>query len=65
MFEQARSGQLEGGYEMGWRTKDRGLRRIAWTATSLTDTQGEVNFVITTGVDVTEQRNAEEDAAHQ
>jgi two-component system sensor histidine kinase VicK len=60
MFEQARSGQLEGGYEMGWRTKDRGLRRIAWTATSLTDTQGEVNFVIATGVDVTEQRTAEE-----
>jgi PAS domain S-box-containing protein len=60
MFEQARSGQMEGGYEMSWRTKTRGLRRIAWMATSLTDTQGDVNFVITTGIDVTEQRTAEE-----
>ncbi len=60
MFAQARSGELEGDYEMSWRTRDRGLRRIAWTATSLTDAQGEVNFVITTGVDVTEQRTAEE-----
>jgi PAS domain S-box-containing protein len=60
MFEQARSGQMEGGYEMSWRTKEHGLRRISWTATSLTDTQGDVNFVITTGVDVTEQRTAEE-----
>ncbi len=60
MFEQARAGKLDGNYEMNWRTKDGGTRRISWTATSLTDTQGDVNFLITTGVDVTEQRDAEE-----
>jgi two-component system sensor histidine kinase VicK len=60
MFEQARAGKLDGHYEMSWSTRDGGLRRIAWTATSLTDTHGDVNFVITTGVDVTEQRDAEE-----
>jgi two-component system sensor histidine kinase VicK len=60
MFEQARAGQIDGGYEMNWRTKERGTRRISWTATSLTDTNGDVNFIITTGVDVTEQRTAEE-----
>jgi two-component system, OmpR family, sensor histidine kinase VicK len=60
MFEEAREGKLDGNYEMNWRTKEGGLRRISWTATSLNDTQGDVNFVITTGVDVTEQRDAEE-----
>ena len=35
------------------------MRRIAWTATSLVNAQDEVGFVIMTGVDVTEQREAE------
>jgi two-component system sensor histidine kinase VicK len=56
MFEQARAGKLDGSYEMHWRTRDGGMRRIAWTASSLNDPQGDINFVITTGVDVTEQR---------
>ncbi len=60
MFEEARAGKLEDTYEMNWRTRDDGLRRISWSATSLTDPQGDVTFVITTGVDVTEQRDAEE-----
>jgi two-component system sensor histidine kinase VicK len=60
LFEQARAGKLDSHYEMSWSTREGGLRRIAWTATSLTDTQGDVNFIITTGVDVTEQRDAEE-----
>ena len=57
MFEQARAGKLDGSYEMHWRTRDGGTRRIAWTASSLNDPQGDINFVITTGVDVTEQRH--------
>ena len=56
MFEQARAGKLDGSYEMHWRTRDGGMRRIAWTASSLNDPQGDINFVITTGIDVTEQR---------
>lgn len=54
LFEQARNGTLRGSYEMHWAG-----RRIAWTATPLTDSMGEVNFVITTGIDVTAQREAE------
>ena len=65
MFEQARAGQIDGGYEMNWRTKERGMRRISWTATSLADTNGDVNFIITTGVDVTEQRTSRTKSAHQ
>jgi PAS domain S-box-containing protein len=35
------------------------MRRIAWTATSLVNAQDEVGFVIMTGADVTEHREAE------
>jgi PAS domain S-box-containing protein len=40
-------------------SRDGTRRRIAWTATTLTDVAGEVTFVIATGVDVTEQRETE------
>jgi two-component system, OmpR family, sensor histidine kinase VicK len=59
VFEQVRAGNANQSYEINWRTKTGRLRRIAWTATSLTNAQNEVSFVIMTGVDVTEQREAE------
>src|SRR6202012_431953 len=34
-------------------------RRISWSATALVDSQGQVAFVIATGIDVTVQRVAE------
>jgi two-component system, OmpR family, sensor histidine kinase VicK len=60
MFERARSGRPDESREIDWRSKQGRLRRISWTATSLTNAQGEVGFVIMTGVDVTEQRAAED-----
>jgi len=59
IFEEVRSGNTTESYEINWRTKSGGTRRIAWTATSLTNAQDEVSFVIMTGADVTEQREAE------
>jgi two-component system sensor histidine kinase VicK len=59
IFEEVRSGNTTECYEINWRTKSGGTRRIAWTATSLTNAQDEVSFVIMTGADVTEQREAE------
>jgi two-component system, OmpR family, sensor histidine kinase VicK len=59
MIEEARSGKLVGHYEIHWLPRAGRKRRIAWTATPLTDANGEVNFIITTGVDITEQREAE------
>ena len=38
------------------RTRDRGERWIAWNISCLRDAAGEVEFVIATGIDVTEQR---------
>jgi two-component system, OmpR family, sensor histidine kinase VicK len=59
VFEQVRAGNANQSYETDWRTKPGRMRRIAWTATSLNNAQDEVGFVIMTGVDVTEQREAE------
>jgi two-component system sensor histidine kinase VicK len=59
IFEQVRAGNATESYEINWRTKSERMRRIAWTATSLTNAQDEVSFVIMTGADVTEQREAE------
>jgi two-component system, OmpR family, sensor histidine kinase VicK len=59
IFEEVRSGDKTESFEISWRTKSGGTRRIAWTATSLVNAQDEVGFVIMTGADVTEQRVAE------
>jgi two-component system, OmpR family, sensor histidine kinase VicK len=59
IFEEVRAGNANQSYELDWRTKAGRVRRIAWTATSLVNAQDEVGFVIMTGVDVTEQREAE------
>jgi PAS domain S-box-containing protein len=59
LFETARSGGASEPFELHWISRNGARRRISWTATTLADAAGEVNFVITTGVDVTEQREAE------
>jgi two-component system sensor histidine kinase VicK len=59
IFEQVRTGDATESFEINWRTKSGGMRRIAWTATSLVNAQDEVGFVIMTGADVTGQREAE------
>ena len=58
-FEQVRAGNANKSFELNWRAKSGRLRRIYWTATALTNAQNEVSFVIMSGVDVSEQREAE------
>ena len=58
-FERLRSGQFPASFENQWLNRDGSLRRIAWSATALTDSQGQVAFIIATGIDVTTQRVAE------
>ena len=47
-------------YENYWLTKDRRRRLIDWTNTVIVDPLGEVEFVIATGIDITEKRATEE-----
>ena len=58
-FERLRSGHFPAAFENQWLNRDGSLRRIAWSATALLDTQGEVAFIIATGIDVTTQRAGE------
>lgn len=58
-FERIRSGGFPTSFENQWLNRDGTLRRIAWSATALLDTQGQVAFIIATGIDVTTQRVAE------
>jgi PAS domain S-box-containing protein len=58
-FERLRSGHFPAAFENQWLNRDGSLRRIAWSATALTDSQGQVAFIIATGIDVTTQRTQE------
>ncbi len=46
--------------ENHWVARNGSLRRIAWSHTPLMDARGEVEFVVGTGIEVTERRRAEE-----
>jgi two-component system sensor histidine kinase VicK len=58
-FERLRNGSFPAAFENQWLNRDGSLRRIAWSATALRDAQGQVAFIIATGIDVTTQRAAE------
>jgi two-component system, OmpR family, sensor histidine kinase VicK len=58
-FERLRSGHFPAAFENQWLSRDGNLHRIAWSATALADSQGQIAFIIATGIDVTTQRAAE------
>jgi len=64
VFQQLAAGQFPSRYENHWLTRDGGRRLIAWSNTCLVDGQGAVEHVIATGVDITEQRLAEQRIVH-
>ena len=56
LLQQVRYGTLREARELHWLSRE-GLRRcIAWNTTTLTDGLGEINFIVMSGVDVTERR---------
>lgn len=65
-FETPQADDFPNAYESFWVSKNGSLRRIAWSNTCLTNPDGKVDYVICTGLDVTEQRQAEAELAkHQ
>ena len=60
-FESLKAGNFPQQYEGSWMTKDRQLRRIAWSATALLDDRGEIEYIIKTGIDITQRKQAEEE----
>ncbi len=49
-------------YEGIWKTKSNQERLISWSNTVILSKSNEVNYIVFTGIDVTEQRQAEDDA---
>lgn len=59
VFAQLVAGQVPNQYENYWVTKEGLYRRISWSNTALYDAQGEVKYIIATGIDLTEQQQAQ------
>ena len=59
VFEKLQAGQFPNEYENHWGTKHGDRRLVAWSNTVLLGADGAVEYVIGTGIDVTERRQAE------
>jgi PAS domain S-box-containing protein len=58
-FVKLQAGQFPNELENYWVTKDGSQRLIAWSNTALLDNQGSVEYVIGTGIDITERQQAQ------
>ncbi|MBN1418770.1 MAG: PAS domain S-box protein [Planctomycetes bacterium] len=61
VFASLAAGRFPNAHENDWIAKGGALRRIAWSNTALTGEGGEVEYVIGTGIDITERRRLEEE----
>jgi len=59
VFAKLISGDFPSQHENYWVAKDGARRLIAWTNTAIHDERGKIEYVIATGIDVTENRLAE------
>ncbi|HTS25382.1 MAG TPA: PAS domain S-box protein [Bryobacteraceae bacterium] len=60
IFEQFRAGRLTAAaYESSWATRQGTRRAIAWSSTVLANARGGLEYVILTGIDVTESNRLE------
>lgn len=65
VFSKLLAGQLSNQYENHWLAKDGSRHLISWSNTALFDSQGTVEFIIATGIDVTQQRQVQNELEHQ
>jgi PAS domain S-box-containing protein len=59
VFTQLRSGDFPNENENHWATKEDGQRLIMWSNTALLDDEGSVEYVIATGIDITDRKKLE------
>ncbi|OUL29538.1 ATPase [Nostoc sp. T09] len=59
VFQQLQSGKVAKNYENYWLTKNGSRRLIAWSNTILKDDEGNIEYVIGTGIDITESKQVE------
>ncbi|MFN6514716.1 MAG: GAF domain-containing protein [Nostoc sp. CreGUA01] len=60
VFEQLRSGRYSQNYENYWVIKDGTRRLIAWSNTVLKNHEGSVEYIVSTGIDITERKRTEQ-----
>jgi diguanylate cyclase (GGDEF)-like protein/PAS domain S-box-containing protein len=58
-MRELRAGRSPVRAEFNWRTRDGDLRLIDWSTTALTGPDGEVTYMVGTGIDVTDARQVE------
>jgi two-component system sensor histidine kinase VicK len=58
-FHDAALGQVSGPHETAWRVGDSRHRRVSWTVRPLKGPNGEIQYLIVSGQDVTDQREVE------
>lgn len=59
-FEKLGRGCTSTRYESDWITKEGQRRLIAWSNTVLFDSHGDIEYILNTGIDLTERKQAEE-----
>lgn len=59
-FARLCAGEFPAAHESHWITKDGQRRWVAWSNTMVHDSRGEIEFVIQTGIDLTEREQARE-----
>ncbi|MDI6816015.1 MAG: PAS domain S-box protein [Actinomycetota bacterium] len=62
VFQNLKAGMFPNTYKNYWLTKDGSRRLIAWSNTALVGHDGNVEWVIATGIDITENYKAEEES---
>lgn len=60
VFSRLKAGDFPNSHTNYWTTKNKGMRLIQWSNTSILDADGNVAYVIATGIDITEQKEAED-----
>jgi|GEM_PF-2484451 len=60
IFEQINAGRFPSENENHWVARDGSQRLIAWSNTALLDSAGSVEYVIGTGIDITERKRVEQ-----
>jgi PAS domain S-box-containing protein/diguanylate cyclase (GGDEF)-like protein len=60
VFDALGAGRVPAQLQGEWRARDGRIRAILWTSTVLTHADGSVEYLLGTGIDVTELRGAEE-----
>jgi PAS domain S-box-containing protein len=59
VFQRVQEGDEVSTYECHWLTKDGSRRLIAWSTTALRDQAGEIEYIVSNGIDITIHQEAE------